>query len=83
MIKKINTISHSCQQKKLGLKKLLQIWNGNDFIPGEKKDQYIQKIIPELSKPVINKIYKISTQWILPILIHQKKYLNKIKKFKL
>ncbi|CAL4324064.1 exodeoxyribonuclease V subunit gamma [Buchnera aphidicola] len=51
-------------------KNFFSTWNGNIIIPGEKEDLYIKKIIPEITKELLQEMYKICEKWIVPILNH-------------
>ncbi|CUR53269.1 RecBCD enzyme subunit RecC [Buchnera aphidicola (Tuberolachnus salignus)] len=57
-------------------KNFFSIWNNNIIFPGEKKDLYIEKIIPHLTSNIFKKIKKTSIYWWSPIL----KYTQFIKK---
>ncbi|WP_343377646.1 exodeoxyribonuclease V subunit gamma [Buchnera aphidicola (Formosaphis micheliae)] len=51
-----------------GYKTLLNTWNGNLYLSGEKNDPYIKKIIPILNQETIDIILKTSKKWLLPML---------------
>lgn len=46
--------------------KLLQAWQGNDHIPGEKKDPYLKRLMNQLEEQHIKKIISTAEQYFLP-----------------
>jgi len=71
-IKKTNSITIDNTKKIQALKKLLQIWKGNNYKLGEKEDIYLKKVITNFSDKNIKKICKISKRWTLPILMYKR-----------
>ncbi|WP_343189363.1 exodeoxyribonuclease V subunit gamma [Buchnera aphidicola] len=65
-------------KKKKNKKIFLKRWKGNNFIQGEKKDIYIQKIIPNINSYLIKKLLKIAKFWYFPII---KNKINEKKKY--
>ncbi|CAL4323846.1 RecBCD enzyme subunit RecC [Buchnera aphidicola (Thelaxes suberi)] len=63
-----SSLTISNKKINVAFKKCLQTWNGNNFIKGEKKDNYINKIILDLNQKNRDKIYMTTEKWILPIL---------------
>ncbi|WP_343155079.1 hypothetical protein RJU59_01745 [Buchnera aphidicola (Kurisakia onigurumii)] len=55
-----------------GKKKFMQIWNGNNFVVGEKKNLHIKKLIPKLTEKKIDILCNNTKIWLTPI------YKNKI-----
>nr|WP_269471944.1 exodeoxyribonuclease V subunit gamma [Buchnera aphidicola] len=46
----------------------LKKWNGNSFFAGEKKNIYVQKLIPYINTTQIKKICNTCKYWLLPLL---------------
>ncbi|WP_343126454.1 exodeoxyribonuclease V subunit gamma [Buchnera aphidicola (Nippolachnus piri)] len=65
---KNNILKKKNINKNLKNKIFQKTWNGNFLYPGEKKNIYIQKIIPILTPEKIKKIKKISKYWWFPLL---------------
>ncbi|WP_343154966.1 hypothetical protein RJK70_01505 [Buchnera aphidicola (Pseudoregma panicola)] len=61
------------KNKKKSKKEFIKNWNGNNYIYGEKNNVYIKKIIKNINKKNIKKIYNSSLKWHYPILKNIKK----------
>ncbi len=48
-------------------KNFLKTWNGNSFFLGEKKNTYIQKLIPYLNITIMKKICNTCKYWLFPL----------------
>jgi exodeoxyribonuclease V gamma subunit len=65
--KKNKKISKEKKTIKDSEKKMIEIWNGNKYFIGEKKNLYLKKIIPKLNKKNIKNIQRTTKYWISPI----------------
>lgn len=70
--KKNQTISKNIEILKKSRKKMMNVWEGNNWIQGEKHNLYLKKIIYTLDKKIESKICNVAKKWILPILKHIK-----------
>nr|WP_232036841.1 exodeoxyribonuclease V subunit gamma [Buchnera aphidicola] len=75
-LKKINTLKKDSKSHLIAKKNFLKTWNGDFFYIGEKKNIYVNKIIPCMDIIKMNKICNTCIYWLLPILKHSnlKKY---------
>ncbi|MFB6422140.1 MAG: exodeoxyribonuclease V subunit gamma [Candidatus Malihini olakiniferum] len=62
------TLSDTPDVAKKALRKLQQSWVGNFMSPGEGKDFYLQRIVPELDEDDIEAIIIAAKTWLLPVL---------------
>ncbi|WP_367680888.1 hypothetical protein [Buchnera aphidicola] len=74
--KKLNKISSNKHIIEASKEKFMQIWNGNQFQQGEKDDVFVHKLIPSLNEKIIEKIFKNTKKWFLPILKYSYKKVN-------
>ncbi|QCI22293.1 exodeoxyribonuclease V subunit gamma [Buchnera aphidicola] len=69
---KNNIIKNDEKSKIKAYKRLLDTWNGNDYIQGEKEDFYIKQIIKVLNHDHIKEICQTAQRWLLPLLKNKK-----------
>nr|WP_269472305.1 exodeoxyribonuclease V subunit gamma [Buchnera aphidicola] len=67
-LKKFNILKKDDNSNITARKNFLKKWHGNSFYQGEKKNMYIQKIIPYMNIIKMKKICNTCTYWLLPIL---------------